>query len=381
MLVLSDLHLDNYPDFGRPDSDARFPGCNSRAVAILEALERAYNAAVEGGHKYVICPGDIFHRRGVVLVPLLNALCKIVNRYKADHDIVTIFLPGNHDYVDRHAKYEAEHLHALYSMAGSVVVASEPQLFRVREKGHIGTIGLIPYTPSREVWKKRAASLAALAEGTVNGPGGRSPHLLLFAHQTFDGARVGPHEYIMKEGLGTLDVPEGVEVMTGHFHLHQKMGDHVTYVGGLVQQNLGERDYVPGWVEVILPSFEWRHVEDSKSPQFRLYEGADPEAAMAARTEAAVRGDYLTVRFTGKSTELIDLGNDTVEGEHVHLLDATENSASEVRLSVTGTEVPVVVAEKYVEHMGTLGKVPWGAKKVLDVGRKILETAHRNASV
>ncbi len=378
MLAVSDLHLDQHPEFGRPDSDARFPGCNSRAVAILTALERAYNYAVAGEHKYVVIPGDVFHRRGIVMVPLLNALCKVFDHFKAQHDIITIVLPGNHDYVDRHAKYEAEHLHALYSMSGNVMVASEPQIVRVREHGFNGLIGLIPYTPSRDVWKKRAESLASLASSANSG---RSPHLALFAHQSFDGARTGPHEYVMKEGLGTLDVPEGVQVFTGHYHLHQTMGDWVTYVGGLVQQNFGEREYTPGFLEIKLPSWEWRHIEDTEAPRFVVYEGADPVAVLEAQKLAAERGDYLKVLFTGKTTDLMDLGHETKGDGNVSLLDATEDTLGDVRMTFTGMEASVEVVEKYVEHMGKLGKIPGGAKRVIEAGRKILETSRRNAAV
>ena len=376
MLCLSDLHLDQHPEFGRPDSDARFPGCNSRAVAILTALERTYNAAVAGGHKYVVIPGDVFHRRGVVVVPLLNALCKIFDHFKAQHDVVTIVLPGNHDYVDRHAQYEAEHLHSLFAMSGTVMVASEPMIFRVRERGATGLIGLIPYTPSREVWKKRAASLHALAGST---PG--SEAFALFAHQSFDGARTGPHEYVMKEGLGTLDVPEGVRVFTGHYHSHQTLGDHVTYVGGIIQHNFGERDYVPGFLEIRLPAMDWTHVEDKVSPRFVLLETDDPEAVLAARVSAAERGDYLRVQFHGKATDLVDLGNETREDANVSLLDATEDALGEVRMTMTGAETPVEVVDRYVEHVGKVGKLPCGAKRIAEVGRKILETARRNAAV
>ena len=45
MIVLSDLHLDNHTQFGVPDIDERYPGCNSRAVAILEACRRVFEYA------------------------------------------------------------------------------------------------------------------------------------------------------------------------------------------------------------------------------------------------------------------------------------------------------------------------------------------------
>lgn len=377
MLVASDLHLDNFPAFGQPDSDPRFPGCNSRAVEILRALERVYLAAVAGGDKYVIIPGDIFHRRGVLLVPLVNALCKIFDRFKNEFDVLTIVLPGNHDYVDRHARYESEHLHALYGMSGTVAVVSEPQVFKIREASGTGIAGFIPYTPNRELWIKRSQSLAALM-----GASEISARPVIFAHQSFDGARTGPHEYIMKEGLGTLDVPEEVRVYSGHYHMHQSIGEWVEYVGGLVQQNLGEREYRPGHMKIDLVNDARSFIENLDSPRFRLYEGASPVELAKERAEAMRFGDYLTVRWTGKASDLADVQQELREDKNASVVSMACEELEAPRMALKGSESPEQVAEAYVKYVA--GLRGFSVEKQLALwskGNEILATLHRNASV
>jgi DNA repair exonuclease SbcCD nuclease subunit len=363
------------------DSDSRYPGCNSRAVEILKAVEAVYANAALKDMRHVVIPGDVFHRRGIVLVPLLNALCEIFHRY-ADSGIKTILLPGNHDYVDKHAKYEADHLHALYGMAGgNVIVVSEPQIFRLFEGGGKLTCGFIPYTPSRELWIKRAQSLAAMAGKIAGDP---AP-FVLFAHQSFNGAATGPHEFIMPEGISLLDIPEEVtRVISGHYHLFQNLNEKLTYVGGIVQHNFGERMYTPGHLEIDLkrPNIAAVHLENEKSPRFAIYEGNDETAVIDTLVSASDSGDYTQIRWTGKSSAVREI-REAMKGDFLSsVVEVPSEPESAPRLILGGLETTPEIIEKYMNYVLSRTPMPSSLPSaLLKEGIRIFEATHRGGSI
>lgn len=364
MILTADLHLDNHGQHVRPVSDPRFPGCNSRAVEILRAFEGLHVRAEAGGHRYVVVAGDVFHRRGVLPIPLLNALVKVIVSARKDRGVVTVLLPGNHDYVDRDALHAGENLHALHAMSdGTAIVIDQPQVMKMQESIGDSVVGFIPYTPLRERWLACARTLSGLV-GSVPG----SALTFLFAHQSFDGARTGPHEYVMREGVSPSDVPCGFDsVISGHYHMTQSVGP-VTYVGGLLQHNLGERDYVPGWMETTKGGGLVRLVNDV-SPRFLLYEGEDHEEVDRLVRAARVRGDHLSVRWTG------DVGTEPVSFEEDVRVTASPPSMTSSRLPISGADAPEAVAERYVEHVEASVGIPVERAVLLEAGRRYLLSA------
>ena len=359
MLIASDLHIDNHRKFASPDTDSRYPGCNSRAVVILDALERVYEKAISLSETHVVIPGDVFHRRGILLVPLLNALHKLFERY-FDLGIQTIVLPGNHDYVDKNAQHAASHLHALYSLKNSCVVISEPKVMVFPDN-----LGLfIPYTPSRLDWLAKAKDLVIKA--------GKLHHdrpLTIFAHQSFSGARTGPHEYIMEEGIDPYEVPPEANVISGHYHMNQTLGS-VTYVGSLVQHDFGERAYAPGYLYLSGETLEF--IENTVSPRFVIYEGNDVEKIK----ETIVKPDYLQIQWSGSKEDSKELKEALKDQSNIAVLGPVSMEKS--RLELSGSESKIELLTKYVG----LG-VPDGLAldEVLAEGINILETEFRGGRV
>lgn len=329
MIVISDFHLDNHSEGVTGDTTARFPGCNSRAIAILNAIEHAFKYALANSHQIIIIPGDIFHRRGNIPVPLFNALAKVLELGTAQ-GLSIYAMPGNHDYVDRYAKFADIALHAIYSLSGATIV-NNSLLVNVTENGHKYSLSFIPYMTSRTEWLNEAERLS----NNPDGLGSRTR--LLFAHQSFDGAVTGPHEYIMREGVNPNEpvLDRFDRVISGHYHKHQSLG-RVVYVGGLLQHNFGEAGYTPGFLEVSGDQFQ--QVENIVSPRFQIV--------------IINNMDELSGVISGKDNVIlrIDTENERVAVEAMNhaAVKLIPTDVSTSRISFTGMETPEEIVSAYV---------------------------------
>ena len=375
ILVFSDTHFDNH-QFGAKagQEDREYAGCNSRMLEILNAAKRAYQYAYEKGIKTVVIPGDIFHRRGIVPVPVFNAVAKIMEWARDTLDIRTIVIPGNHDFVDRHARFADQALHSLYSLAGAMVI-NEPSLVGLTPEL---TLAFIPYTADRQAWLDAAKLLAKspVAKGQT----------VLFAHQSFDGAKVGPHEYVMREGINPGQIPEGFDaIISGHYHLHQKIEGAPApawYVGGLVQHNFGERDYTPGWM-VIEDDFEGipgaiTHHEDVQSPRFVMVETNSEDAVKEALAQAS-SDDYVNVRWFGDRAFANEFAASYPDAMWQQMGPEHHHSRLEVSVADPVNEM----LKKYITHVRgdspSVGEI--SEAELLEAGLRFFEEGRRNRSV
>jgi len=370
VLLVADTHFENFADFGVPESDPEFPGCNSRCVVIL----RAFLSACEYGHsigaKKMILAGDVFHRRGIINVAVFNAVSKILQLARTKYDLTVYIIFGNHDVADRNAEHAEKGHHALASLGGNAIVISSPSILAVGETSFV----FLPYMVTRSEWEQTASQLVGLAR--TAGAGFTVP--VIVAHQSFDGAVVGPHEYVMREGLHPVtSVPEAFRwVFSGHYHKHQVLGDRVVYIGGLVQHNFGERYYMPGFLVYDTDTFEWEHIENKISPRFYAIDASNEEEIKTVVEASKNRGDYVRVTLLAavKTAELPVCANVTY---HV----AGETSI-ESRLSLVGGETTGEMLEKYVTYIEVNGGLAGISKEVLlEHGRKLLEEGFRSGVV
>ena len=344
----------------------------------MEALRALYDRAIAEEHGAVVLAGDIFHRRGMVPVGVMNGLAKLVTD-ASDKGITTYAIPGNHDYVDKDAKWAEEHLHSLFWLSGRIVIVSEPQVVRIKESRGSTVACLIPYKSSQAEWVAAAKALVTAA-GAIRGSG----PLVLFGHQSLDGAKVGPHEYIMREGLNPDDIPaQFQQAIFGHYHQRQFIPTHgslhnVLYVGGLIQHNFGERTYDPGFVE--LEQGKVAFIENRKSPRFDVLETASADEAQAFLNKCAEAGWYGQVRWNGKISE----GAALAGGAKGHVVSMPSEKGT-LRMTLTGSETPEEMVSNFVGHTLATGtkfenSVPF-AEAVIAEGKDILATAHRSGSV
>jgi len=376
VLFLSDTHFDNHSEFSTPDASPNYPGCNSRMVRILEAFLRAVAYAQAHGIPVIFIPGDVFHRRGIINVAVFNAVSKAF-RMAQEAGVKIYVMAGNHDVVDRQGRQSYDGLHALYAM-GSAVVFNEPAVTRL---GGIQTpYCVIPYTASREQWMKEAQRLMqAVATQSFERPP------IIIAHQSFSGAKTGPHEFIMREGLNPeTDVPkEAIAVVTGHYHEHQALvaPAPVIYVGGLVQHNFGERTYTPGWLVYHEDTETFEHIEDKYSPRFVVQQVDNVVQLTMLEEDTAILGTYYRVEWKGEPTMFDILARQVPDTISLRL--AASSGAQLTRISFTGVEGVNEVLRKYIGYMKDSKGLPSGVteENLLEVGREFLETVMRNGRV
>jgi len=362
-LILSDTHYHNFPTFGgqripegtsvydESTGDLRFPGCNQRAVRLFNATERAFAYAKKREIDTVFHLGDVFHTKANVPLAVLNGATKIYRAAQAD-GIKCYALPGNHDYAGKTPKWTT--LHTLFPM--SAMNTSQAPDLRLVPVGEFTLAALmIPYMASK------AAILSAFEEFcprvTEVLESGEATHSALFMHVSVAGASVGPHEYVMKEGLKLSEIPFQFfnTVISGHYHKHQRLqkGEHeFIYAGAIAQHNFGERDYTPGYLRLDFTpeGISVVQIENKKSPRFHSLVcstrddlnqlAVDMQASMADGTP-----DYVHVDWQGGVYPSdVDLPEEwvIVEKSHTSALVKPRIEVSLVK------DTPESLVEKYV---------------------------------
>ena len=255
IVVLSDTHFSNRKQFGKHVSSPVWKGCNSRFHEIGFAVQRAFQYALKNDCEAMVLPGDIFHERGFIQVPVYNAVYEIFDQIANQSKVKLIIMPGNHDMVDSKALGGSEGLHSLFAMNNMTTVTGK--------HGHIWWAGMhlymVPYTPDIVSTLEQVKTFAF------------SPKMfsILFLHQSIEGAESGPTNWKMPNELKVsyLESMPADLIISGHYHKHQSLSKRVHYAGALLQHDFGERDYIPGWMH-ILPDGTWKHIEDKESPRF-----------------------------------------------------------------------------------------------------------------
>lgn len=358
VLFVSDTHFENHNDFNTPDASSEYPGCGSRMLRILEAFQRAVQYGVDHGYKLIVMPGDIFHRRGVISVAVFNAVSKVFE--KAGEKIRLVVIPGNHDLADKVGSFPE--YHSLFSLRG-ITVFDKPTIW--------SGLGFVPYTASAQAFREAGAKILHHPKAFD----------LVVAHQSFEGAVTGPHEYVMREGLKPDDF-EGLQIVSGHYHKHQILGTagNIVYVGGLIQHNFGERDYTPGWLVYDTEKRTWKHVEDTESPRFVLVRAESPEDAMV-KLEGLRAQDYVQIVWTGKSHSAYQDFQREVEGSGIRFREEMPGETTS-RIVLTGSETLPDMLEKYVVFRETEDGLPDISRaELLEMGRRFMEEGVRSRSV
>jgi DNA repair exonuclease SbcCD nuclease subunit len=253
IVVLSDTHFSNRKQFGKTLTNPVWKGCNSRFHEIAYAVQRAFKYALDNDCEAIVIPGDIFHERGFIQVPVYNAVYEIFDQIANQSKVRLIIMPGNHDMVDAKALGGSDGLHSLFAMNNMTLVIEKPTWIPLNSFDLFS----VPYDSTP---KFKKADEARPRRKLVS---------LLFLHQSIEGAETGPTNWRMPHELKVSELEDlGYDlVISGHYHKHQSLSKTVHYCGALLQHDFGERDYVPGWMHVT-PDGEWKHIEDKESPRF-----------------------------------------------------------------------------------------------------------------
>lgn len=98
MILFSDIHMDNEPEFALPWRN----GCNSRLLSQLEVLEKIFDIADTYNQSTILFLGDFFDKWNVINTPLMSivsqTLYDLLDKYPG---IYFYMLAGNHDMTNK----------------------------------------------------------------------------------------------------------------------------------------------------------------------------------------------------------------------------------------------------------------------------------------
>lgn len=324
IVVLSDTHFSNRKQFGKSLTNAVWKGCNSRFHEIAYAVQRAFQYALKNDCEAIVLPGDIFHERGFIQVPVYNAVYEIFDQIANQSKIKLILMPGNHDMVDVKALGGSEGLHSLFAMNNMTIVAE--------------TIAIVPldsFNAYMVPFDSATDKILARCKQTLHD---KSKANILFLHQSIEGAESGPTNWKMPHELKPSDLDLGYDlVISGHYHKHQKLGKNIIYVGSLLQHDFGERDYTPGFMHV-LPDGTWKHIENKISPRFVKLITNDVNKVNALNSN-----NYNSVEWTGDDPSSMAVVDNTL------LTHTPEIETRVIRSTIKTTDSLREMIAKYVE--------------------------------
>jgi len=325
IMVISDLHLANRVNFGKPTINPTFIGCNTRFHAIAEAVNRYVDLAVKEGCEALVVPGDIWHERMILQVPVLNAVYSLFE--EANNKIPTYIMTGNHDMVSAKALYGEEGLHSLYALKQVCNVIDNPCMTYT----YSFNLCFVPFNISKD---KTIADAKKLYENSKQ----RLKPSVVFFHHSFEGAVTGPTNWRMPSEIKPSDVPPFDVKLSGHLHHHQTLGG-ITYVGSLVQHDLGERTYSPGGL-IVSDDGTWKHIPNEVSPKFVVIEAVTRKDLLLNRPQ-----DYKVIKWLGDEKEGLEVRED-MENSIVEI--QSKEIKREARTNINNMDTIENMMKKYV---------------------------------
>jgi DNA repair exonuclease SbcCD nuclease subunit len=354
VVLYSDPHFSNRTAFGRFETNAEFPGCNSRFHHIAKTLTNALDYANKNDCEAFFILGDVFHERGIIHVPVYKAVYDILNQPRT---FPVYMIPGNHDVVDIRAMYGDKGLTSLFALKKDCSLSIDQKyrgLTNVFDNWGVvqlsfAWVAMLPFsTDEKKIIDWSDQLLPKKEKGKLN---------ILMLHHSFIGALTGSHEWVMPNGIDPDDLNPAYDlVFSGHYHRHQIVGKKrkVIYVGAPLQHDFGERTYVPGFIH-LFPDGTGRHIENDFSPRFDIIETSEINDLLLIST---FRNDYVSIRWKGDSSALKDVKlSDNV------IIDSTPMATTlEARTTIKTTDSVEEQLKKYVEVKAE------GSKEHLDKG-------------
>ena len=297
ILVLSDTHLGLDLPVRPPRGDgAAAPGRARRGDDFFAAFEHAVAPAFAGEADLVLHLGDLFYRSRISAVLAARVFARLAELADAGVDIC--WVPGNH---------ERSHVpRSLLLSHPRIQVFDRPRTLVVERAGlQIGLVGF-PYSP--EARTGFPSLLAATGHAEV-----RADARLLLMHQAVEGATVGPHDFVFRDGAEVVrcsdlraHAADFAAVLCGHVHRAQLIGRDlagrrlpmpVLYPGSTERTSSAERDETKSalWLDLHPgadgdpPRVAWRFRELPARPMVELpIDPGDGGSVLAERLSAAL---------------------------------------------------------------------------------------------
>jgi hypothetical protein len=208
----------------------------------LEVLEQALmEAKVRDLPLYI--GGDLNDTKAILRGEVVQALINLFNKYR---DVRVIVLVGNHDLLNHNG---SRHSLEFLKLLPNVTVVDQPQV--------VGDWHLIPYVHDKQTFLKELDSAKQFG----------SKRLLI--HQGVLGALMS--EYAVDESsVGIESFAEFDTVLSGHYHLHQRVGSNFIYFGSPFTTRFDESSH-PKYIHHVslVPKFS---IESIKTCARRHYQ-------------------------------------------------------------------------------------------------------------
>lgn len=322
MILFSDIHCHEWPEFSSTDRET---GLNSRLVEAVRVIRRIAKECVKRNIKRVVFGGDLFHVRGLVRVPVLQAVDAALRDLEAVAEVV--YLTGNHDQADKEGIHAAtsifQHRYAGINNENRSKVINRYAVNRREETGYFAYYA----NPDkfrhdlREAYRKGAR--------------------VLFVHAGIHGATTGPRDFIPREEIAPDEFKKFRIVFSGHYHKHQEIGKNIVYIGAVMQHYRSEIGYRTGFVVYDLGSKEFEHVR-IRTPQFVRWNGDD---------SVMIEGNYVDATLPdGWSIERLRDHLSSAKALNIVLQGSTLSKVAKQRLNVDPATDPVVMLRRYAKR-------------------------------
>lgn len=235
LALIGDPHFANRRLFGKP---TRRAGVNSRLEAVEQAIVNiAKDLEKDKDIDQVVILGDITHEHGRLTPPVLQAVNNALYALNFAGMAVTL-IDGNHDmdasglsindaFVNEDEENRIEACHVAMRVFWSYPVA----------------VHAIPFCSVEET----RLAFEEIERDAKQFPNDAGSVVLMHGH--FDGAKHGAHEFQPPGGISPSDIPDCVQlVISGHYHMYQKLTEKLLYIGAPFQHDFGEAQYEPGYM-------------------------------------------------------------------------------------------------------------------------------------
>lgn len=348
--VFSDTHYHLFSLFsGQVDKS----GCNERLKTQLDATYAAAKAMKAKGCTHIVHAGDMFHVRGSISPVVLNHVKECYEKITKELELPIFVLAGNHDLETSKSIFSANASSALSNNQITIVCARDATLF-------------FPEKLCMISWHDRQAELIELIRQTREQIANNSDprEWTLVIHAPLNSVIVGiPETGIDPQTLE--DVGFGL-VLSGHYHNHKQLTEHVFSVGALLHHNWGDIGSLAGYL-LVDDNLCVTHCQTS-APCFIDF--------MLEEDDSNISGNYIRLSGVMDSDEditeakktLITMGAKGVVASVMKSTTAT--SASERRVKLDSLETSVM------EYATTLAKErDIGAEQLINECAQLLEQA------
>jgi len=247
VLLVSDLHFHMWPEFAHKNLKG-----SSRLWDITVALGQVYDHAIARDIEHVFILGDIFHKRNVVDVTVLNAFNSQI-KYAENNCITTHLLVGNHD----QPTYEGGKTknNALDSFNSQFTHVYHTKWYLNLDGA---AISLCPYIhDERELASVIKREVEFLRDSTGPGP------TYFFGHMGISGAKIIDTDYTIPHPVPAKAFDDLTAAFLGHYHTPQKVtgSKNTHYVGSHVHHTFSDEGQEKGFIELNLDTGKFKRIK------------------------------------------------------------------------------------------------------------------------